>query len=138
MVVNDPHSHCRRCYCWPRVHEATGAADLALDSYRNALAVSPPTSRPCSKVAGLLVAKGEFEPAERLLQGYLAENPTNTEARRLLAESYSRQQRWDDALAVAATLESEEASNTLGGTYLKGRVLFAQRTTPVRWRRLPR
>ena len=84
--------HCRRCYCWPR---PTGyrAADLALDNYRNALAVGPANRQAVLKVAGFAGGQGRVRTGERLLQGYLAGSPTNTEARRLLAESYSRQQR---------------------------------------------
>jgi tetratricopeptide (TPR) repeat protein len=76
-------------------------------------------------VAGLLIAEGELAPADRLLEGFLVGNPTHPEASHLLAESYGRQGRWDDALAVANSLESSELNSSLG-SYLKGRLLYAQ------------
>ena len=129
VVKNEPTST-EALLLLARAHEAAGSQDLAIDNYRNVLALAPANEMAVLNLARLQLARGEYEPADALLTNYLNAKPLDAEASRLLVESYSKQDRLDDALAIATALEQNPDSTALA-LYLQGRVYLAQKNYPA-------
>lgn len=125
VVQNEPDS-IEAVLMLAQAHEATGAQELALDNYRNAMALSPNNEQAALNTAKLLLAREDAGLADQLLVNFLKSSPGNIRASRMLAESYSKQGKFSDALEVAASLSEGETSKALG-LYLEGRIHFANK-----------
>lgn len=111
-------------------YSVSGSLDLALDAYRTVLELSPNNAVGVEKISALLIKQGDYTAADPILTSYLEQAPKDVNALILLIESYTLQERWDDALASAAIITGLE-QHVAQGTYLKGRVLFAQKEYPA-------
>jgi tetratricopeptide (TPR) repeat protein len=125
VVKNQPDS-VEALVMLARAHEDTGAQDLALDNYRNALAIAPNNEQAALNTAKLLLARENNAGADQLLASFLKNNPNNIAASQMLAESYSKQGKFDKALAVATELTESETNEAIG-LYLQGRIQFANK-----------
>jgi tetratricopeptide (TPR) repeat protein len=125
VLKNDPEN-IEALALLARTHEQQGSSNLALDSYQKLLAVDPKNVAGLIGAGRLLIKQQEPDRAQKALEQALAVQAGNPEATRLLAGIYISQERWDDALSIAAKLTEQETTMALG-YYLQGRTYLIQK-----------
>jgi tetratricopeptide (TPR) repeat protein len=103
-------------------HEMEGDYELALDNYRQVIALRSSEVPALVKAARLEMNFNNREAAEGLLKTALRQQPGHPQIIGMLVENYSRQQRWDEGLTFANSLIADEKVSALG-YYVKGRLL---------------
>lgn len=127
VLKNDPESE-TALLLLAMANEKIGATDLALDNFKAVLEFKPGSVPALVGVGRILLAKGEVESGQRVLESALKKAPGEPESTRLLVSIYSQQQNWDEALSISAKLVEQEQTMAIG-YYLQGRIYLAKGDT---------
>ena len=127
VLKNDPESK-EALALLAAAYESKGSDDLALDNYQRLLGLQPKNVPAMIGAAKILVKKNELDKALPLVESAALINGSNPEVAKLLTDLYSREQRWDDALAASTPLlDSSDKKAKALGNYLQGRVYLRQK-----------
>ncbi len=94
-------------------YTAAGSTDLAIDAYRSAVELGAGRMDVFHRIAELLMSKGDYEEAERILRNKMESGPVFSNTLELLAAAHRAQEEWDSALAIAERLDTNEETQIL-------------------------
>ena len=102
--------------------EREGKQDDAIAAYRNALKANPKYAPAIENYAGVLVAQGKTDEAQKELEDFVKLEPSEPRPRVALAQIYREKKRYDEALEQCRAALQRDPKNllafeTMSGTY---------------------
>jgi tetratricopeptide (TPR) repeat protein len=110
-----------------QTYRATGATDLAEDSYRKVLDINPSNSVAALAVSEALINENDLDSAENVLIQALKDGQENESINRALTQIKLLQQDWEGAQALLGKVELKEASDSLWKHYISGVIAEGQK-----------
>ncbi|MEO8523916.1 MAG: XrtA/PEP-CTERM system TPR-repeat protein PrsT [Caldimonas sp.] len=109
--------------------DAVGAGDGGVKAFQELVGLEPQSLAPQTRLAAVQAKQRDFNGAARTLRQAQRTAPDNERIARDLVAVYMAAAKFDDALAVAKTLQERKAGSALGNT-LEGEVQAARQKWP--------